>query len=55
MRDGDARGERSALLPLAHRAVEKLRAVVDNRTPRPTGSFPDVTQLKIDPYARTHE
>ncbi|MBB1252003.1 hypothetical protein H3146_01295 [Streptomyces sp. OF3] len=55
VRDGDGAAERSAMLPLAHRAVEKLRAVVDNRTPRPTGSFPDVTQLKIDPYARTHE
>lgn len=41
--------------PLVRRAVDKLSEVASDKTPEPTGSFPDVTQLRGDPYARPHE
>lgn len=41
--------------PLVRRAVDKLTEVASDKTPEPTGSFPDVTQLRADPYAPSHE
>lgn len=45
----------SEVEPLVRRAVDKLSEVASDGTPEPTGSFPDVTQLRVDPYARSHE
>ncbi|UGY91365.1 hypothetical protein [Streptomyces gobiensis] len=44
-----------SVTPMARRAVHKLRDVTARRTPRPTASFPGVTKLKSDPYARSYE
>lgn len=41
--------------PLVRRAVDKLSEVAADGTPEPTRSFPDVTDLRLDPYARSHE
>lgn len=40
---------------LVRRAVDKLSEVAADETPEPTGSFPDVTELRADPYAHPHE
>lgn len=45
----------SEVTPLVRRAVDKLSEVAADGTPEPTRSFPDVTRLKVDPYARSHE